>query len=236
MTNSEEVKIHFIRHGETSYSEIFPDLTDKGKKTIENSAFELSKLVKESPVTIISSPRARALGSATILKNILCQNNKILLEDGLRSMDVHDKDKANKIFEDYKDTSNRTPNIAYETDERFHSGCVFEKKQDIKRRFHQNILINFQEARKGAIEKNIINVTHYEVMHHLTRDIFGIYPENLWNSKKGPAHGEVLSFCLRLANGNNNLYSFEAKFRDDKIKGNASVKSNIIQFYDKIYF
>ena len=61
----------FLRHGQTDYTDVFPDLTEEGAETITKAAESIKSIIDGQQITIISSPMVRAMGSACIVAKIL---------------------------------------------------------------------------------------------------------------------------------------------------------------------
>ena len=89
----------FLRHGQTEYTDVFPDLTNKGVETVTNSANSIECFLKgNSNVVIVTSPAARAQGSASIIAKIIGHRGKIINEPAIRGAIVNNKQQTQPLF------------------------------------------------------------------------------------------------------------------------------------------
>jgi broad specificity phosphatase PhoE len=80
-----------IRHGESKYTEQFPDLTDEGIRQIRQTARRLEQRIKSyDTVRWYSSPAVRARGSASVFAQELGLDlDGLQIVEDLRPFDIH---------------------------------------------------------------------------------------------------------------------------------------------------
>jgi broad specificity phosphatase PhoE len=179
----------FLRHGKTAYTGQFPDLTDEGKRQIDQAADEIAQIVGDKKdIRIISSPMPRALGTADIIAKRLGYKNGEITEQELaiRCMDFYDNDKANAIWKQFPTA--RDVDIAYEKDSRFEAGDVIEKRSAIQHRFFSYLGDLFERFAANKLPDVMIHTSHYEVLWYLATTIVG--------NREPLRHGEVIMINL----------------------------------------
>jgi broad specificity phosphatase PhoE len=96
-------QIIFLRHGRTSYSGIYPDITEEGREQLIQAAKKFRPFFSHQSFTkkiFITSPAVRAKGSGDILAKELQFEEEIFEEELLSDMHVFNWSKAKKIFND----------------------------------------------------------------------------------------------------------------------------------------
>lgn len=178
--------LFFLRHGKTEYTNIFPDLTEEGKREAEQSADHILEIMEGSEdLKIISSPLPRALGTASIIANKLGYHSDIKEENAIRCMDFYDEEKAFAIWQSFP--SARGVDKAYDTDKRFETGEYVEKRSDIKRRIFGYLRSVLEELILDNLSDFTIHVSHYEVLCNLV---------SIFELKEPLIHGEVIRIDL----------------------------------------
>lgn len=176
----------FFRHGKTAYTNVFPDLTDEGKRQIGVTAEEVAQIIGDREgVQIVSSPLARALGTADIVAKRLEYSREIIQEPAIRCMDFYDDVAAAETWKSFP--SPRHVDRAYATDPRFEAGIVVEKRSAIEKRFFDYLGGLFNRFVSGDLPEVMIHASHFEVLFNLTVP-FG-FEEPL-------IHGEVIRLQL----------------------------------------
>lgn len=165
----------FLRHGETDYTNVFPDLTEKGKKTISNSAICIRKAHNEYSglLSFISSPATRALGSASIIAEAMGFTGMIEEEPLLGPASLFDREKALALYQEYVQSSGmRGLCLAYGSDPRFDDGKVVESRSQVQRRFYRYLskLVCIMLSRVSA--SFVVHVSHYETLYHFVETAF----------------------------------------------------------------
>jgi broad specificity phosphatase PhoE len=93
-------RITILRHGQTRYTNEFPDLTELGKETIAKSAEQIaSGLDPDEEIAMYSSDRARAQGSASIIKERIGHSGEINVRRSIGQTHFKDPQKAQEIFD-----------------------------------------------------------------------------------------------------------------------------------------
>jgi len=177
----------FLRHGKTNYTGVFPDLTDEGKREIENTAERIARIAKgmEGKTIIVSSPTTRALGSADIIAKRLGYPSQIVKEQALRCMDFYDPEKANEIWKEFPTA--RDVDRAYASDPRFEKGTVIEKRSAIQYRFFAYLGTLFEKLPADDSEDIAVIVSHYELLWSLA---------SIFHFKDPLIHGELIRLDL----------------------------------------
>lgn len=176
-------KLTILRHGETTYTDKFPDLTDIGVRQAKDAG-KVVKIEENSETVIISSPKARARGTMYYLMNEL--GNKIGDEDirknnRLRSVDIKDWSKAMDFFaglQESKDPADWKIKIADKAfaDRQFPPD-IFESQENINVRIATafGVLVRFFEKYKPVQEgkiPHIYAVSHFELLQTFASLLF----------------------------------------------------------------
>jgi len=139
----------FTRHGDTLYTEVFPDLTDKGARQIRATAEEIHNIVRgRNPVVLFSSPSPRALGTASIIaRRLQIPEKEVRIEVAIRPRDHHVLKRRS-----------------------------VESAGAIQDRFFTYLGRLFELFVAGKLPEVLIHVSHYEVLRTLS-DSFGLGKE-----------------------------------------------------------
>lgn len=79
--DSSKSSLIFIRHGKSSYENIFPDLTEEGIEQVKKSAEGLKPFIDQyQTVHVFSSPAVRAKGSAWVFLNVIGRSEQAITE------------------------------------------------------------------------------------------------------------------------------------------------------------
>ena len=206
----------FLRHGQTEYTDVFPDLTKEGIETIAKSAELLKPFLNYyQNVVIIASPMARAQGSAAVIAKVLGYKNKIRLEPTIQGAIIKDRQEARALF--YEHVSNggiRALSVAYGTDPRYEDGKVIEPRSEVRKRFLGYLA---KLVRRLFINPNLplclIHVSHYENIYHIVESLF-----NLDYQKDEPlGYGEIIVISIYDI-GIENVVELEVTFREKTIR------------------
>jgi broad specificity phosphatase PhoE len=128
----------FLRHGQTEYTDVFPDLTEEGKASIKAAGRKISGLVKDTKkVILVSSPRPRALGSAAIIRDTLGNEwCNVIVNPDISSVTIIDKERSQVIFKEYLSSGGKTAvDLSYTHDPRYEDSSVFETRSAVQQRF-----------------------------------------------------------------------------------------------------
>ena len=167
----------FLRHGQSNYTEVFPDITEEGKRVIKESA----KAIKEKwrqwgcpSLRLLSSPKARALGSATIIKEVLEYSDEIQACSAISCLECRCIEKAKEIFEGYK-SAGHSLEADYPHNPLFEDGRIFEPRSTIQKRFFVFLEDFFRQSKDIKTFSLFIFVSHYEVLYNFIESIFRNY-------------------------------------------------------------
>ncbi len=180
-------KITIVRHGDTRYTGVYPDLTDPGVEQITAQAEILSSeldLDKEE-VIFVSSPTPRTKGSMDIIKEKLgLIDKKTNVIRIIRGIDVKDMPKALEIINEVMSGGFDLTKIdrAYATEKRFEEmPDVWEAPSNVEKRSLRALeyairgLIKAKELTPNK-EPHIIATSHFEIVDLLLAKVFGREP------------------------------------------------------------
>ncbi len=160
----------FIRHGETKYTNEFPDLTDAGKETIKRAAVEIRKIhnLRPDPLRIMSSPAPRALGTAAIISQIMGYDQRVIRTSLLSPADVRDARRGAEIFNEHVGNGGfRQLSACYGSDQRYEDPAIFEPRTQVVSRFYDHLGQLVRNLMAGTRPLFVVCVSHYEVLYHL---------------------------------------------------------------------
>lgn len=200
----------FLRHGQTEYTEIFPDLTEHGKRTIEKSARQIANLGITEKVHIFSSDRARTRGTAEIIRDILQLPEAVQIEPSLTAMQIIEPEKAQTLIQIMAE-NNGTKNIdkLYILSDMFEDGICFESRTAIKQRFLLYLQDFCTKMAVGKAEKAYyIFVSHYELLIHLFQ---ALYPEIFYEAAT-LRNGELFHISV-FTTKDSGIFRIESRFR-----------------------
>ena len=201
-----------MRHGQTEYTDIYPDLTPEGIRTIKRAALIIQSIVNEHhKLTIATSPMARAMGSTSIIAEALnCGKEKIRKEPDISAAVVRDEKEARAILDEYMlKVGVEGLCLAYGADPRFEDGKAIEPRSAVRERFLKYFasLIRQFLVNTGLLPCVII-ISHYEFLYHFVESIF-----ELNYKKDNPlGHGEVIEVSF-FDIGIGNVVEMEVTFR-----------------------
>lgn len=207
-------RITLLRHGQTEYTDEYPDLTVEGKATIEKSAAQIAKGLRnqEEPI-IVSSDKARARGTADIIKEKIGYPKDVKIQPSITAMELRDRERAKAIFEellaDNKSTHSEEAPVrgvdrAYLHDQRFEDAAVYEPRSEVEKRFFKNLeytirAFNVVHKHKELQKPHVIGVSHFELLGQLSEKVF-----NLTERGEEPLkHGELIEIEVLAPEENN---------------------------------
>ncbi len=172
------VRIYFVRHGETRYSGVFPDITEEAQEHIRTVvAPDIASWRKRAPThcpfRIVTSPAPRAHGTATEIDQALEYRHPegIPFVHELRAMDWIDPQLALLACRGLSGKGY----IHYETEPVFQDPAIFEQQDSIRHRLFTWMRFLFNSWGIAQSPFSVVAVTHYEVLCHLTQ-LCGIVP------------------------------------------------------------
>ncbi len=179
-------RITLLRHGQTEYTNIYPDLTKEGMETVRKSAEQIAANLKaDEEVVLMASDKARAQGTAGIIKEVLDHQKEIRTVPGITSMAMRDQGKGMEmIHELLKEGGVPAVDYAYTHDPRFDDAEVWEPRDEIQKRFFSNLEYAIRAFKVVAKHEDLpkphlIAVTHFEVLSPFLQDVFDLkHPED----------------------------------------------------------
>lgn len=198
MSNTPELQILCLRHGKTNYTGIFPDLTDEGVEHAHHVAnTRVIQWIRENQIQldelqIVSSPAARALGTAFIISGEIEHTLPVAIRDEIDAMIWKN---GTDCLVALKGLSGKGY-IDYETEPVFTDPKLFETPSEIRERWYAFL----SKFIKGVVDKPIpqhaIFVSHYEVFCNIIRDLFGI----IATAESALGHCEPIALSVSFTN------------------------------------
>jgi broad specificity phosphatase PhoE len=202
----------FLRHGQSEYTEVFPDLTEQGKQTIKDSARQIKGVVDQyDHYEIWSSPSARALGSASILTKSLGCNNGISVEPAIAALAIRDAKRARTFFDKFGFGKNLS--LAYNFQPCFEDESIFEPRSEIRKRFYKYLGALAAKLAESPVKSCLVHVSHYEVLYHFVETFFKLD----YNVDQPLAHGEPIILSFYGSDGKPT--EIQAFFREQTVSG-----------------
>lgn len=171
------VRILCLRHGETNYTDVFPDLTPIGESRVREVATDLAESwvkkhkIQPSQLAILSSPKTRAHGTAAIIAQTLGHHaDMIIIRKELDAMKWLDPARALSACKGLHGKGY----INYETEQVFADPAIFESQDQIRGRWYAFLSEYISAALAQNAAQYTIMVSHYELFCNITKDIFGI--------------------------------------------------------------
>jgi len=170
----------FLRHGQTDYTDVFPDLNKDGVETIQKSAEEIKLAIGSSVrIRMVSSPLPRAMGTASIIAKAIGYLDPIREAPALRAAVVRDKPRAMAVFNEHMAQGGPTELAwSYEEDPRYKDASMIEPVSEIQKRFYKYLSGLVWEMLCFDVAWTYIHVSHYEVLYDFVHSIFRINRNN----------------------------------------------------------
>lgn len=165
-----------LRHGKTTYSGVFPDLTPHGIHEVRQVAGSYvsewihSRSVTERSMQIFSSPAPRGHGTAAIVAEEIRYPYGVTIFPELDAMNWRHPERCKAALNGLSGKGY----IDYETEPIFADPELFETPGEIECRWYKFFTWLIRSARDDDVRANIILVSHYEVLCHIVRDLFDI--------------------------------------------------------------
>lgn len=206
----------FLRHGQTDYTETFPDLTEEGKQTIVSSANKMKYIVKtHRNIMIVSSSRSRALGSSFIIAEVLGYKGEIKKEPNISLAAIRDKERFKAIIAEFEPQGGvAAVDLAYTHDPRYEDGEILEPRSEVRKRFYKYLAGLVRQLITCPLILCIIHVSHYEVLYHFVEFLFKLD----YTRDQTLAHGEIIDVSFYDI-GNNDMVEMDVKFRGKMLTG-----------------
>lgn len=180
-------KITVIRHGDTRYTGVYPDLTEVGIRQVSDQSESLASEIDlgKEEVILVSSPSPRTRGSMDLVKEKLgLADEKTNVVHGIRGIDVKDMSKAMEIINEVMADGFDITKIdhAYATDPRFEEMPeVWEAPSNVEKRALRSLeyairgLLKAREINEDKIP-HIVATSHFEIVDLLLAKVFGREP------------------------------------------------------------
>ncbi|HOW56925.1 MAG TPA: hypothetical protein PKZ12_02905 [Smithellaceae bacterium] len=188
----------FLRHGQTEYTDKFPDLTPEGIETIERSSSLIKTIIDSlgnqcGPLAITCSEAPRACGSASIIAKELKYEVTPIQSSLLNPAKVLDTIVGLEMYNRYmRNGGMRSLCVAFSTDPRFEEGGFMEPRSACKKRFFSYLGMLVRNLIASGNHSFVVSVSHYETLCHLVEQIFMLdyeLDEPLW-------HGEIIQISI----------------------------------------
>ena len=161
------LELILVRHGETHYTDTYPDLTNNGEYQAQLAGRAIQGMINgyTAPVIFHTSPAARARGTMNLLQAEIGSTEPVSILQDLRPLDALDTNTAHQYWYD-------NPKINYFGDPIFSASTPFEPRHQVGKRWVE--YWNTQCCRASCTENPLIvvAVTHYEIMAPIVRAFF----------------------------------------------------------------
>jgi len=176
-----QLTVNLIRHGESTYRNISPDLTDRGFEQIRSSANELvGEIDDNEKIVIWNSPAVRTQDSAKVIRETLEGKGIAIAKQkeisSLRPMRIDDLEFVQTLFKEVADQGRpdtafmEHPEFAKEEHDNMETRPQVEKRVDrvvnYLRYLVEHVDLQGQPLR-------IIMVSHFELAEPLAQEVFG---------------------------------------------------------------
>lgn len=167
--------VFFLRHGQTNYTNIFPDVTEEGEHSLKTTAREIKNVIngRHAYAAVVASPATRALGSASIIAKGLQYRGRVRTEPDIKEAGVRDKVRGMALFNEYmKRGDSRGLAVAYSTEHYYEDPSIFEPRSEVNARFYHylaRVVRRMLFCRPGFC---LVNVSHYETLYHFVENVF----------------------------------------------------------------
>lgn len=197
-------RVSLIRHGETRYTNQYPDLTETGIADIEQRGEEKRGTIDsdKEEVLIASSPSVRARGSADIIKDKIDPDAEVRIIKAVRGLDIRDHDKHHELMTEMIGEETDPASIIkrvdnqYVHDDRFEERVdVWSPRSEIEKRFFRGVEYTIRAFSKFGEKEpdklpHLIATSHFEFINHFVSKIFGLKEGEYLN----PAENVEVSF------------------------------------------
>jgi broad specificity phosphatase PhoE len=175
--NKKPSEIVAVRHGDSPYSDTFPDLTEEGKRQVTESALAFKDHLSEFDVVVaLCSPATRAQGTAALfLETADLSNIRVRNVSALANFDIKDKDE----FLDYMGRNSTSiygelwltdPLLAGPNE-------LVESRADVEKRARRFLYHYANAIARIGKESNkricALAFTHFEIGNEFLRGVFG---------------------------------------------------------------
>lgn len=174
MSNQKICYVVFVRHGHTEYTDIFPDITDEGKRSLIQTAAQIATFASDRRIKFYSSPKPRAQGSASCLaKSLGSKRADAILVQSITACEQRQPERVMELVAKYLSSTNHLAvEEAYWTEPAFDDPKIIEPRAEIKKRFYVFLdrLVCIGLCRVNS-PSCYICVSHAEVIGHIMQDV-----------------------------------------------------------------
>jgi broad specificity phosphatase PhoE len=185
----QEIVVDLIRHGATEYTGEYPDITEKGKEEIENTAKRIAATIDPQKEIVVfwSSPLTRAMGSAEIIKEVFTRCGIEIVKQSsvssLRQMEIKDLNFILGLFDKAR-KEKKVPGKVFLEDKTW-AGITSDKvetRSEMQKRIDRAMnylryLVEHVDTKGKRLR--IISVTHLEIIQPIIQEIFSEDTGNL---------------------------------------------------------
>lgn len=240
-------KLTLVRHGDTEYTNQYPDLTDEGKWKLVRTGRSLKEIIDEKTedVLFVHSPSVRAKASMAFLLKGMGKIEGTSEADvatvarpvnALRSVGFIDREKAMELVAQHMGTDtptlkhNREFDRIYALHDDFETSPHWEARSRVMRRGSRilqqaiTMLVNNYTVPERDKTAHIVAVSHFEVLNDLAVKIHGLDMEN------DPlfARGERIAIAIKTDGDDMEKVLLAATFRGKEAHAWFSLKTGEI--------
>ena len=178
-------KITIMRHGDTEYTNQYPDLTPKGIERIREKGKYLKTKIDPEKENVFyeTSPSARAKGTMSLILEELDQKDaEVRILKIMRSAEQRDPEKAKAMITevDWRADIGAWDRF-FATDNRFeNSPDIWQPRSELERRFYQGLeyvirsFLKYHKNQKEGKIPHLLAVSHFEFLNHFIVKVFNL--------------------------------------------------------------
>lgn len=182
MKTTRTMRVLMFRHGQTEYTERYPDITSEGKRSVHAAAGSISRAIIGRGIVAHCSRAVRARGTLDHLITSARLKNVVAMEkSGVSAVEIFNRPKAERFFGRLK----REIKLPYAAERAYiareglyRDSEVIEQKQSVDMRvfaWAQSVVREFVETDElfPGVSGTLLVSTHFEVIHPLVCLFFG---------------------------------------------------------------
>lgn len=188
--------IALVRHGDTTYSNKFPDLTPKGIAQVEQTGKDLKNFVNGFDRVILrSSPAVRALGSMHVLLETQgLESNKIKRARSIRPFDI--KDFPGFVAYDKAHSEDRYGKMWLTDPYLYLENPLIESRSSLERRVSKSLVEAthyLQYLTQSTLKSHLLlATTHFEIASFILKGLFTQTDSYPIETEEAPQNGEAV--------------------------------------------
>lgn len=170
------LRTQYLRHGHTKYTGAGLDLTVEGiAQAIRAANVDVAYWMRHNKIAprsllIMSSPAARAYGTADTIVKTLRLPGEIIIDPDLSPMTWRDPERCKAALGGLAGRGY----IDYETEPIFGDPSLFETQEEMRKRAFKRFARRIREARDTGRPQYELSFSHYEVFCHYVAALFDI--------------------------------------------------------------